>query len=225
MIRVTFHANEFAKDMKNIIGYAEGFLQGAESGKTAMIDSLGKEAIEELKNYIDINARVSPMTLHHVYEWYQTGSPAARLFDIDYRTIAGSGLTVNSTFRQSMTVSSGSKVPFYNKARIMEEGVPVVIRPKRSEVLVFEKDGEKIFTRKPVTVVDPGGEAVQGGYERVFDAFFNQYFTQSFLRHSGIMRNLDNPTPFSANFGKAKRGGKSAGMSVGYRWMTQGDIA
>jgi len=74
--------------------------------------------------------------LHHVYEWYQTGSPAARLFDINY--ISNQiGLSFNSTFRQSVSIKSGSKVPFYNKAQIIENGIPVTIRPVSSEVLSF----------------------------------------------------------------------------------------
>lgn len=224
MIRTRIESAEFASDMKKIIGYAEGFIQGAEAGKSNMIDNLGSELIAELKNFIDVNARISPMTLHHVYEWYQTGSPAARLFDLDYKA-SNLGLSVNSTFRQSVTLREGSKVPFYNKAAIMENGVPVKIEPKNAEVLSFIENGERVFTKKPINVVDPGGEAVQGGYERVFETFFNQYFSQSFIRHSGIMRQLGDVSEFKRNFGSAKRGGKSLGMSVGYRWISQQGVA
>ena len=220
MIRARVESAEFAADMKKIIGYAEGFLQGAEAGKTNMLDNLGAEVIDEMKTFIDVNARVSPMTLHHVYEWYQTGSPAARLFDLDYKA-SNLGLSINSTFRQSITLREGSKVPFYNKAAIMENGVPVKIEPKNAEVLSFIENGERVFTKKPINVIDPGGEAVQGGYERVFEAFFNQYFSQSFIRTSGIMRDLEDVSEFRRNFGNAKRGGKSLGMSVGYRWISQ----
>lgn len=220
MIKVKFHANEFARDMKNIVGYAEGFLQGVEMGKENAISNIGAEVIEELKVYMDVNARVNPNTLHHVYEWYQTGSPAARLFDIDYK-VSGQGLSVNSTFRQSITIRKGSNVPFYNKANIMENGIPVKIEPKNAKVLAFIENGEEVFTRKPINVVDPGGAAVQGGYERVFEAFFTTYFAQSFLQHSGVMAHLSNPAPFKYNFSKGKRGGKAAGVSIGYKWMSQ----
>lgn len=220
MIRVKFKATDFAKDMKNITGYAEGFLQGAEMGKTNLMENIGQEVIEELKNYIDVNARVNPMTLHHVYEWYNTGSPGARLFDINYKA-SNLGLSIDSTFRQSVTVRKGSKVPFYNKAQIMENGIPVRIEPRNSEVLAFEENGEQVFTRKPINVVDPGGQAVQGAYERVFKLFFQAYFTQSFLRHSGVMSHLNNPAPFKYNFAKAKTGGKAAGISVGYDWVSK----
>lgn len=219
MIRTKVHSGEFVRDMNKIIGYAEGFIQGAEAGKTNMMENVGAEVIDELKNFIDVNARINPMTLHHVYEWYQTGSPAARLFDLDY-SVSNFGLSVGSTFRQSVTVRKGSQVPFYNKARIMENGIPVRIEPRSAKVLRFIEDGEEVFTKKPVNVIDPGGEAVQGGYERVFEMFFNQYFTQSFIRHSKVFRHLDDPSAFKLNFGKAKRGGKSAGFSVGFRWMS-----
>jgi len=220
MINARIESAKFTAEMENIIGYAEGFIQGAEAGKVNMVDNLGAEVIEAMKTFIDVNARVNPMTLHHVYEWYQTGSPAARLFDLDYKT-SNFGLSVNSTFRQSVTLREGSKVPFYNKAAIMENGVPVRIEPKNAEVLSFVENGERVFTRKPINVVDPGGEAVQGGYERAFDAFFNQYFSQSFIRTSGIMRDLENVSDFKRSFGNAKRGGKSLGMSVGHRWISQ----
>lgn len=221
MIRLRTNTQQFMKDMSNIVGYAEGFLQGVEQSKPVISENLGAEVLAALKEYIDANARVSPMTLHHVYEWYQTGSPAARLFDIKY-SVNGSGLSFNSTFRQSVSVKEGSKTPFYNKAEIMERGIPVRIAPVASEVLVFEDNGEKVFTRKPVTVSDPGGQAVQGSYERVFDSFFNQYFSQSFIRHSGVLNHLKDAKPFAYNFNKAKRGGKSAGISVGIRWASQG---
>lgn len=220
MITVKFNSTQFMKDMKNITGYAEGFIQGAELGKINLMENIGREVVAELKEYIDINARVNPMSLHHVYEWHQTGSPAARLFDIDY-IATNNGLSINSTFRQSVSIRKGSTVPFYNKASVMENGVPVRIEPRSAQALVFEKDGETIFTKKPINVIDPGGETVQGGYERVFDTFFNQYFTQSFLRHSGIMQNLENAAPFKANLSKAKTGGKSAGISVGYKWISK----
>jgi hypothetical protein len=220
MINVKVNTREFAKDMKNILSYSEGFLEGAKIGKKELLENIGTEAIYKLKEFIDASARVNPMTLHHVYEWYQTGSPAARLFDIQYQT-SSIGLSFNSTFRQSVSIKQGSKVPFYNKATIMENGIPVRIQPVQAKALVFEDNGETIFTKNPVTISEPGGNAVQGGYERVFNYFFGEYFTQSFLRYSGILDHLENPKPFKSNISKGKRGGKSAGISVGYKWISK----
>lgn len=221
MISVKVDSKKFQKDIKNIIGYSVGFLEGAKKGQGVFLKGFGTTVIEALKNYIDSNARVAPQLLHHVYEWNQTGSPAARLFDLRY-TVTGVGLSINSKFRQSTSIKQGSGVPFYDKARIMEQGIPVTIVPK-NRVLAFTVDGEDIFTAKPVVVDNPGGN-VAGEYERVFDNFFKLYFKQSFLASTGILAYLQNPLDFSRNFSKGKMGGYSIGVAVGRQWMTKAGI-
>ncbi len=197
-----------------------GFLEGAQRGKQQFLSAIGAEVLEGLKQFIDANARVSPQTLHHVYEWYQTGSPDSRLFDIEY-TATQRGLSFNSSFSQSTSIRRGSKVPFYNKAEVMEKGVPVTIRPVTAKALVFEDNGEQVFTKKPVTVNSPGGEATNGGFQKVFDQFFTQYFRQSFLKTTGILDHLENPQPFVRNLRKGQRGGRAVGISVGYNWINR----
>ena len=118
---------------------------------------------------------MNPQLLHHVYEWYRTGSPSARLFDIKY-SVAGSGLSFGSTFKQSRTMSKDATTAFYNKARIMENGISVKIKPKKSPVLVFEQDGETIFTKNEIDIKNPGGPSVAGSFENTFDSFFKNYF-------------------------------------------------
>jgi hypothetical protein len=223
MISAKFNTTKFNKQMTNILKYSSGFMEGAKKGKTQLLNNIGRETIEVLKQYIDANARVDPQALHHIYEWYKTGSPAARLFDIDY-TISNLGLSIKSTFRQSTSVKSGSKVPFYDKARIMENGIPVVIKPKNSQVLAFEDDGEEVFTKLPVYVENPGGQQAQGSYQRVFDSFFRNYFSQSFLRSSGILTYLKNAKTYKKNIGAGKTGGRSVGIASGYRWILNGRI-
>jgi len=208
----------FMKKMNNIVKYSEGFLNGIHSGKNQFLEGLGIKTIETLKQYVDSNARVNPQALHHVYEWTRTGSPQARLFDIDY-TVSNLGLSLRSTFRQSASVKQGSKQPFYDKARIMENGIPVVIRPRNSEVLVFEENGQTVFTKNPVSIDNPGGQLVQGSFERTFDSFFKSYFSQSFLRSSGILDYLKKPTAYKKNFSAGSNSGKSTGISTGYRWI------
>jgi hypothetical protein len=156
--------------------------------------------------------------MHHVYEWYQTGSPDARLFDISYRVV-GPGISFNSSFRQSSSVKAGSNVPFYDKARIMELGIPVTIKPVRSQVLVFEDGAETVFTRNPVTVNNPGGSGVEGGFQKVFDSFFTRYLSQSVLQSSGLVRYLSNPIAYKKNFSRGVKSGRSAGLQAGYRWI------
>ena len=214
----TVDSKQFKKDMNNIVNYSIGFLEGAQRGKTIFLKTLGMETVELMKEFIDSNARVNPQMLHHVYEWTMTGSPEARLYDISYTT-SNLGLSFRSSFSQSKSIKDGSRTPFYDKARIMEEGIPVTIRPKVAQVLAFEDNGETVFTRGPVQVLNPGGTEVEGGFEKVFDMFFNKYFSQAFLRTSGIARYLENPQAYKKDMPAGKRMGKSKGLSTGYRWI------
>jgi hypothetical protein len=209
--------------MNNIIQYSMGFLDGVENGKRVFIKNLGAGTIQAMAAYVDVSAKGNPNALHHVYEWYQTGSPSARLFDIDY-TVSNLGLTFNSKFRQSRTLKEDSNVPFYNKASIMENGVPVTITPKKSSVLVFEQGGETIFTKSPITVRNPGGDYVAGSFERTIDEFILKYFKQSFLRASGIYDYIKKPVLYKKNFKAGSKMGKSKGVDTGFRWIANAKI-
>jgi len=216
-MRAVISTRKFTKDMNNLIKYSAGFMEGVKRGRPQFMNNLGLTTIEALKAYIDSNARVNPQLLHHMYEWNQTGSPESRLFNIKHKA-SGLGLSFNSGFRQSTSVKPGSRVPFYNKAKIMEEGVAVTIKPKGS-VLAFNDNGEEVFTRLPVRVENPGGN-VQGEYERVFESFFSQYFSQAFLRSSGIWFYLKNPIAFKQNIGAGFKLGTAKGIEIGQRWIS-----
>jgi hypothetical protein len=217
-MKVRFNNTLFLKEMNNMIEYSFGFTEGVKRGRNHILNAVGKDAIDLIKQYIDSSARANPAILQHMYEWDQTGSPNARLFDLDY-TISGLGLSIKSTFRQSVSVKNGSTVPFYDKARIMENGIPVTIRPRNASVLAFEDNGEQVFTKNPIVVNNPGGVQAQGGFEKTFDSFFNNYFSQAFLRVSGVMDYIRNPSVFAKNLSAGKRGGRSVGISTGYTWI------
>lgn len=219
MISVKFNSNKFMKDMNNVVGYTMGFLDGVQSGRLDFYRKLGAGVKEILENYIDSNAKVSPEILQHVYEWQENGSPQARLFDINYKA-SGMGISFNYTFRQSSSIKAGSSVPFYDKARIMENGIPVTIVPKQ-RVLAFEDNGETVFTSSPVTVSNPGGSMANGGFESTFRSFFSRYLTQAFLQSSGLIKYLQTPTMYHRNFAKGKELGRSFGIQTGYRWIAQ----
>ena len=219
----TFNSNQFKKDMNNIVNYSLGFLEGVQRGKTVFLKTLGMETVEVMKEFIDSNARVNPEMLHHIYEWNLTGSPEARLYDISY-TVSNLGLSFKSSFSQSRSIKDGSRTPFYDKARIMENGIPVTIRPRAAQVLAFDDNGETVFTRGPVEVLNPGGTEVEGGFEKTFDMFFNRYFSQAFLRTSGIARYLENPQVYKKNMPEGKRVGKAKGISTGYRWIANAGL-
>lgn len=216
---VSLDAKRFEKDMKNLANYALGFLEGAERGKSKFLIGFGAAVIESLKLYIDANARVNPEMLHHIYEWNRVGSPESRLFELSY-TANALGLSINSKFSQSRSVKQGSKEPFYNKASIMENGIPVIIRPRRSDVLAFNIGAEQIFTKSEITIENPGGSAVAGSFEKTFRSFFSKYFSQAFLTSSGIAKYLSRPEVFNKRLAAGKRGGRQAGISAGYGWIS-----
>jgi hypothetical protein len=221
-MRVSLTTNNFEKQIMNIANYSIGFLEGVQKGKRIFLDNMGKGVIYTLGRYIDVEAKANSAALHHVYEWYQTGSPSARLFDINY-TVSNVGLSINSTFKQSRTISEDGTVPFYNKATIMENGIPVLIKPKRT-ALRFRAGGEEVFTRRPVNVRNPGGEEVEGSFERTFDEFMRNYFTQGFLRASGLMDYISNPKIYKKNFAAGAKGGRSTGISTGFKWITNAKV-
>lgn len=222
-MRVSINTKSLEKQLLNVTNYSLGFLDGVHKGKSKFLDNLGASVINVLKDYVDISARSNPKALHHIYEWYQVGSPNARLYDFDY-TVSNLGLSFKSNFKQSTTLSNNSSVPFYNKAKMMEEGSPIKISPKKSNVLAFEVDGEMVFTPKEVTVENPGGDQVAGSFEKVIDEFFTLYFKQSFLRASGLYSYIKKPVLYKKNFASGSRAGRSVGLSTGFKWIANAQI-
>jgi hypothetical protein len=222
-MKAVFEAKAFQKQLDNIVEYSIGFLDGAKNGKKILLDNIAKGTVPTLENYIDIEARSNPEALHHVYEWYQTGSPNARLFNITY-TISNRGLSINSNFKQSQSLAEGASTPFASKTKVMEDGRTVIIKPRNGQVLAFEDGGEMIYTKKNVVVRNPGGDEVEGAYERVFDEFFRVYFTQAFLRSSGIAKYLSNPTAYKNNFAAGSRAGRGKGLDTGFKWIANAKI-
>ena len=217
------NSKSFEMQMNNIVNYSFGFLEGVQKGKKIFLDKLGKGVIQALAQYVDVEARSNPKALHHVYEWNQTGSPTSRLFDLNY-TVSNLGLSINSTFRQSRSVSENMTVPFYNKAKIMENGIPVTISPTRSQVLKFSGPNGDVFTKKPIKVDSPGGDAVFGSFESTVDIFISRYFKQSFLRASGLYDYIKKPILYKKNFAVGSKLGKSKGIDTGFKWIANATI-
>ncbi len=209
--------------MNNIVNYSFGFLDGVEKGKSVFLNNLGHGVLTALYDYIDASARSNPRAMHHIYEWMQTGSPEARLYDLNY-TVSNLGLSFKSKFTQSQSFSRNSNTPFYDKARIMEQGIPVKIAPVKSDVLVFEVNGETVFTRKEVTVENPGGTEVVGSFERAVDEFMLGYFKQSFIRASGLYDYISKPIIYKANVAAGSRMGRAKGVDTGFKWIANARV-
>ena len=80
------------------------------------------------------------------------------------------------------------KYIFATKASIMEAGVPLVIRPRGSERLVFELEGIPIFMPKgaSVTVRRPGGAASTHQFSLSYGRFFGGQLVNSSIKASGF---------------------------------------
>jgi hypothetical protein len=222
-MRVYTNTKSFEKQMNNIVNYSFGFLDGVQKGKSVFLNNLGHGVLTALYDYIDASARSNPRAMHHIYEWMQTGSPEARLYDLNY-TVSNLGLSFKSKFTQSQSFSRNSNTPFYDKARIMEQGIPVKIAPVKSDVLVFEANGETVFTRKEVTVENPGGTEVVGSFERAVDEFMLGYFKQSFIRASGLYDYISKPVLYKANFAAGSRMGRAKGVDTGFKWIANARV-
>jgi hypothetical protein len=94
-----------------------------------------------------------------------------------------------------------SRYVFANKAAVMEKGMPITIRPKSAERLVFEIDGEVVFMPKgkSVTVRSPGGRASTNQ----FDLAYSRYFSGPMVSHSIKASGFQNI--FGSKFEKAMR--------------------
>jgi hypothetical protein len=184
-----------------------------------MLANVGQSISILLGEYIDSNARNNPQMLQHVYEWYSSGNRSERLFDIHFMLMRN-GVSFDYTFRQSQSVRDGSRVSFYDKAQIMEEGRSVTIKPKNKDFLSFNIDGEQIYTSQPVEVKKPGGSYAINGLQKTMESFFSTYLTQAFVQVSGLKDYLSNPIVYKKNLNSGKVSGRSVGLDTGYRWMT-----
>ena len=157
--------------------------------------------------FIDSQARTKPASLHHVYEWNKTGNMNARLFKLNKIDSLGLSFKIDYDFKLSKTSvpsknrKQKSRYVFANKALIMEKGMPIIIRPKSSERLVFEIDGQAIFMPKgkSVTVKSPGGKASTNQFDLAYSRYFSGPLVSNSIKSSGF-QNL-----FGTKFEKAMK--------------------
>jgi len=160
--------------------------------KTTIFNQIEKD----FGQYVDAQARVKPKSLHHVYEWNKTGNPTARLFNLYLIDSEGLSFRIGRDFKISKSaVPSKNKKQkkryvFANKASVMEEGIPIVIRPRSAERLVFELDGATVFMPKgtSVTVKRPGGKAATNQFALTYGRFFGGQLVNSSIKSSGFQR-------------------------------------
>lgn len=153
---------------------------------------------KDFGEYIDAKARMNPKSLHHVYEWKKVGNPTARLFRIKVVGSEGTSFRIGSEFKLSTSMVPTKKGKhrhvFANKAFIMEQGQPVVIKPKSAERLVFDVSGYTVYMPKgeSVTVRKPGGVAVKQSFESAKRHFFTSGLVSLSIKKSGFQQLFSN---------------------------------
>ena len=160
--------------------------------KTTIFNQIEKD----FGQYVDAQARVKPKSLHHVYEWNKTGNPTARLFNLYLIDSEGLSFRIGRDFKISKSAvptrnkKQKKRYVFANKASVMEEGIPIVIRPRSAERLVFELDGATVFMPKgtSVTVKRPGGKAATNQFALTYGRFFGGQLVNSSIKSSGFQR-------------------------------------
>lgn len=218
MINLKFDTKELMNTLNNTVSYSSGFADGVEMQKIIFYKDLANFIEEGLKKYIDAKARGNPESLHHVYEWGAVGSPNGRLYKFT-SSYTNNSITLSGLFLPSRSISQGSNEPFVNKAEIMENKIEITVEPKNSDVLSFEDNGEVFFTKKSITISNPGGNAVAGSFEKVVSEFFDSYLTNVLLRSSGIIQKLENAKEYSNRFSQGVKVGRTAGILAGKEYL------
>ena len=159
--------------------------------------------------------------LHHVYEWEGVGDPMERLYDLSLQ-VNNTSAVIDAEFLESNVPSQDGGEPFYNKAIIMEEGIPVVINEKNAKALAFTINGEEYFRVGPITIPNPGGEATRGSFVEAFNEFYGKYFTEVYLSAIKFYDYFSNPKVYENYFSSGvKGGGSSTGKAAALSWITK----
>ena len=153
-----------------------------------------KQIEQDFGLYVDSQARMKPKSLHHVYEWNKAGNKSARLFDLSILSTNGLSFKITSKFLPSKASVpnnfSNRKHVFMNKASVMEAGVPLVIRPRSAERLVFETSTGVVYMPKgaSVTVTRPGGGKATGRFQIAYAQFFTGNLVNLAIKGSGFQQ-------------------------------------
>jgi hypothetical protein len=222
MIGVRFNTKDFMATLNNTVQYTQGFLTELKRQEPNLTKKVGDLSIEVFYEYLDGLARSHPGMLHHVYEWGQVGNPSERLYELR-QAFNRQSSTITANFLDSSSVSDNGTEPFYDKAKIMEEGIPVVINEKNASVLFFEIDGEEFFRHGPIYIANPGGSATRGSFLNAFNEFYTKYFMQFYLESIGFYKHFSTPQEFSKNFKSAtkNRGASRAGSQTALSWINK----
>lgn len=221
MYSIKFDGKEATKMLNNIVAYSNGFIKETEAKQSTITKKLAETSIEAFYDYLDVLARTNPGMLHHVYEWGQVGNPEARLVELKKEISSGKSAVITSDFLTSESTPEGGNEPFYEKATIMEEGLPITVQSVQAQAMFFQINGEEYFRTGPIVIENPGGEATRGSFLRAFEEFYNVYFDNVYLKAIRFYDHFRNPKGFASGFNRAAKSGNAAGIgrTTALKWV------
>jgi hypothetical protein len=220
MITTRINTKLLLKTLNNVIDYSQSFTSELKKNENRIATNIANASTEVFYEYLDGLARSHPGMLHHVYEWGQVGNPSARLFELTTR-LTGKNSMVVADFLESDSIPSNGNQAFYDKATIMEEGIPVVINEVDAKALFFEVDGEEFFRTGPIYIANPGGAETRGSFVKAFNEFYGVYFNQVYLDSIGFYKHYSNPAQYTKNFKNALKGvnARTLGRAAALSWI------
>jgi hypothetical protein len=221
MIRSRIKADDLIKKLNNTVRYSNGFVTELNKNKSLLNQKVGMTSISAFYDYLDGLARSHPGMLHHVYEWGSIGDPMERLYGLSLE-VNNTSAVIDAEFLQSNIPSEDGQEPFYNKAIIMEEGIPVTINEKNAQALAFTIDGQEYFRVGPITIANPGGEATRGSFVEAFNEFYGSYFTNVYLQAIKFYDYFSNAKAYENGFASGVNGGGyPLGKAAALSWISR----
>lgn len=219
-VQVKFNPKKLVDTMNNIVNYSDGFIKELKNSESKLNKKVANTSINAFYDYLDGLARSHPGMLHHVYEWGQVGDPFGRLYELKM-SVGGRSVSVDAEFLYSDTPSNDGSEPFYDKAFIMEEGIPVTVTEKDASALFFEIDGEEFFRHGPITIANPGGSATRGSFVKAFNEFYKDYFQNVYLSSIRFYNHFRNPKEYEKNIRIAakNKAAYTLGKKVALSWI------
>lgn len=220
MVSARIDAKDAMKVLNNVVEYSDGFIKQSKASESTVTKRLANISISGFYEYLDQLARVNPGMLHHVYEWGRVGDPNSRLFELK-AALSKNNALITSDFLTSEVPSNTSNEPFYEKARVMEEGIPIVIEEVQAQALFFEVDGIEYFRTGPIVIENPGGPEVRGSFVQQFEEFYNVYLDKVYLSAIRFYQYFMDAKEYEVNFNGAMRSNNAnaIGRSTALAWI------
>lgn len=179
MIRTKFDVAPFTKTVQQVAKYYTDVVSTLNAAIPIINRGIANDVVSTAYQYFDSMA-ASGNGIEHMYEFGHAGDPSMRLYRITQQAGAA-GTVLSYEFIEARVPTPDSDKVFRDKARIMEQGVSVTIRPVDATILAFNVGGEDVFTRGPV--ITTPGKNVAGNFSNMFNDYM-QYVAPNTIRRS-----------------------------------------